>query len=280
MLEREGFPIQSIVGTSVGAVVGAAYSLHPNALELTQRALDYFKSDAFQRNPFKRVVLKTEDAEQNFFKNLFSGLRKSYVFSNLLRRRSIFPGERLLEVISDLVPDKRFEDTKIPFAVPALDLRSGSEVFLKSGSLRRAVLASCSLPGFFPPVEHEGMLLADAGAIGPVPVRAAKEHFTPGATVAVDITSRLERFGKIERALDTILRVEAIACNRYNEIEIETADLVIRPDVGSRYWSDFSDFDELVAKGQAAAEARIEELQALLQPRKLRFWERFAAAGE
>jgi NTE family protein len=279
VLEREGVPIDCIVGTSVGAVVGAVYALEPNAKEVTRRALSYFKSDAFRNNTFKRVVLKSEDVEQNFFKNLFSGIRKSYVFSNLLRKRSIFPGERLYELIADLVPDKQFSDVKVPFAVPALDIRSGSEVFITTGPLRRAVYASCSLPGFFPPVEMGEMLLADAGTIGPVPVGAAVDHFQPSATVAVDITSRLDQCAYAARGLDAILRVEAIACKRFNEIELQKADIVISPQVGAKFWSDFSDFDALVEQGIQAADAKVPELQALLQRRGLfGFLRKFAPA--
>jgi NTE family protein len=276
VLEREHIPVDCLVGTSVGAVVGAAYALSPDASEVTRRALDYFNSDAFRGNAFKRVVLKSEDVEQNFFKNLFSGIKKSYVFSNLLRKRSIFPGERLYEVIADLVPDRDFSECKIPFAVPALDIRSGNEVLMTTGSLRQAVFASCSLPGFFPPVEVGDLLLADAGTIGPVPVGSATELFEPTATIAVDITSRLDQCADAARGLDAILRVEAIACKRFNEIELAKAGIVIQPAVGRKYWSDFSDFDELVHQGVIAAEAKVPEMQALLERKRFGFWRKFA----
>jgi NTE family protein len=231
------------------------------------------KSDAFRNDTFKKVLLKSESAESNVFKNLLSGIRKSYVFSNLLRKPSIFPVEHLKAVIDDLVPDKDFADTRIPFAVPALDILSGREVLLTKGSLRKAVLASCSLPGFFPPVELDGMLLADAGVIGPVPVSAAA-CFESRLVVAVDITSRLDECPAITRGLDALLRVEAIAGKRLNDIELSLADLVIRPNVGRRYWSDFSQLDDIVTAGVTAAEEKIPELRALRQKSLFKFWRR------
>jgi NTE family protein len=271
VLEREGIPIHTIVGTSIGAVVGAAYALDPDAVGTARRALSYLKSAAFRHDTFKKVLLKSENAATNYFRNLLSGIRKGYIFSNLLRKPSIFPAGRLESVIADIVPDKTFADTRLPFAVPALDIRSGREVLLTQGSLRKAVLASCSLPGFFPPVEMDGMLLADAGVIGPVPVNAAA-HFEPSSIIAVDITSQLDEMPAKLRGLDAILRVELIAGKRLNDIDLAKADIVIRPQVGTKYWSDFSDLDGIVALGVQAAEEKLPEIHAHFQPRKFFFW--------
>lgn len=262
VLAREGIPLDCLVGTSAGAVVGAAYAVEPHADSLVENSLEYFRSDASRRGSFKQVLLKSEDAEQNFFNNLISSIRKSYVFTTLIRRPSIFPSETLQEVIADLVPDKDFSDTRIPFAVPALDIRTGEEVLIREGSLRQAVLASCSLPGFFPPVEFDGRLLVDAGVIGPVPVKAS-QCFNPDIVIAVDISSHLDDFSDVSRGLDAILRVEAIACGRLNDLELAEANVVIRPQVGDKYWSDFSGLGDLVAEGARATERQLEILRQL-----------------
>ncbi|HZN56727.1 MAG TPA: patatin-like phospholipase family protein [Planctomycetota bacterium] len=267
VLEREEIPIHCVVGTSVGAVVGAAYALEPDAVGASRRALAYLTGTSFRNDTFKKVLLKSENSGQNFFKNLLSGIRKSYVFSNLLRKPAIFPSGHLEAVIADLLPDKDFADTKIPFAVPALDIRSGREVLISTGPIRKAVLASCSLPGFFPPVQIDDMLLADAGVIGPVPVNAAS-YFDPTAIIAVDITSQIDHCTPLTRGLDAILRVEAIAGKRLNDIELARADVVIRPQVGKRYWSDFSGLDGIVSEGIAAAEQCIPELKSIVHKKR------------
>jgi NTE family protein len=263
VLEREGIEVDCVVGTSVGAVVGAVYALASDAKEVNEIARNYFTSDAFQKNTFKQAMLKSKEVEQSFFRNVFSSIKKSYVFSNLLRKQAIFPGDRLSEMVDDLVLDKDITETRIPFAVPALDISNGREILLTEGRLRQAVLASCSLPGFFPPVERDGVLLSDAGTIAPVPVTMARKHFQPTRVIAVDITSRLEGFSAEATGLEVILRVDAIACKRFNDLEVAGADVVIRPHVGNRYWSDFSDFDSLIAAGATAAEACLPELRAL-----------------
>lgn len=268
--DRERIPIDFIVGTSVGSVVGAAYALHPDALEITRRALAYFRGDSFKSNPFKKVLFHSENVEQNFFRSLILSIKKSYVFSSLIRKPSIFGSDRLYSVICDLIPDREFKDTQIPFAVPAIDIRTGNEVLLTEGPIRKALLASCSLPGFFPPVEYNGKLLTDAGVIGPVPVSICRQ-LEPKVLVAVDISNRLEPVERIDIGLDAIMRVEAIAGRRINDMELAKADLVIRPSIGHKFWSDFSGYEELVDSGIAAAQPLIPRIRELLRSRP-RFW--------
>ena len=70
VLDREGISVDCIVGTSAGAVVGAAYSLNPDADAIAESALKYFRETREHSDTFKKVLLGSEDAEQNFFANL------------------------------------------------------------------------------------------------------------------------------------------------------------------------------------------------------------------
>ena len=260
VLEEEGIPIHGIVGTSVGAIVGAAYALRPEAGPLTEDTLVYLRSDRFRNDHFRRMMFGANEAESNFARSVLSAVRKSFSFTNLIRRQAIFEGGKLRETIVDIIGEKTFDDIKIPFGVPAIDLRPPEEVLLTQGDLTDAVVASCSLPGFFPPVEIDGMLLADVGVIGSVPVDAARE-FVPGALViAVDLSTEIEPIESIERGWDSIMRVESIAASKLNESEMQRADICIRPQIGPKYWSDFS---ELLHMVEAGAEATREQIPAI-----------------
>lgn len=271
VLEEAEIPVHGVVGTSVGAIVGAAYTLHPDAHLLTENALAHIRSEAFMKDQFRRLMFGSNDVEQNFLSSIYGAIKKSLTFSNLIRKRAIFDGHKLRQVIEELVDDRSFEDTAIPFAVPAIDLRPPLEVLLTTGSLRDAVTASCSLPGFFPPVELNGMLLADVGVIGSVPVHAAAQ-LVPGAlVVAIDISSELGPVENINRGWESIMRVESIAGRKLCELELLAADVVLRPEIGRKYWSDFSGLDDLVQAGRRAAEAKVEEIRARMAPRWLPF---------
>lgn len=263
VLDRERVPIRGIAGTSVGAIVAAAYALDPDAAGLTARALGYLNSSSFQSDLFKRVLFRSEGPERRSVRSLLSNLRKGYVYSGILRRASIFPAARLRDLVKDLIPEQMIEETRVPLVIPALDIRTGEMVYLDRGPLREAVLAGCSLPGFFPPLEHEGRLLVDAGVLGPVPVAAAIHRFGPAAVLAVDISPRIGGIECIDLGIEALLRVESIAAKRLNEIELARAGVVIRPEVGAWLWSDFSGFEQLVSRGTEAAEGKMAEIRAL-----------------
>lgn len=265
VFERHGIPIAGVVGTSVGAIVGAAYCLRPDADRLIKSSMTYLRSEKFMHDHFRRLMFGSNEVEQSFFQSVLSNVRKSLTFTSLIRRRSIFDGDRLRGLVSELVEDKTFEHTKIPFAVPAIDLRPPMEVLLTTGDLRDAVTASCSLPGFFPPVEMNGMLLADIGVIGSVPVQAARQ-LVPGAiVVAVDISTELGPMHDVNRGWECIMRVESIASKKLNELELGQADVVLRPRIGRKYWSDFTELDMMVKAGVDETESRIEDVRSRLQ---------------
>ena len=271
VLEREGIPIDCLVGTSAGSIVGAAYSIYGDAMAITRRALDYFGGEEFSRTRYSSLIPGSKDPTPGLVQTVINGVRKGYVFSNLLRKSSILPGEKMSTMIESLLPDLDFKDTKIPFAVPALDLRTGEDVLITRKSIRHAVLAGCSIPGFFPPVEYNDRLLTDSGIVCTVPVSAARAEFKPDVLIAVEIMNSIEKEEEFPSGLDVLLRSEAIACSRLNEQEILKADVVIRPEVGQIYWSDFSELDSLVKEGVTAAEAQLEEIRRVVRRKRRRF---------
>ncbi len=263
VLEREGIPVRGVAGTSAGAIVAAAYALEPHAASIAARALDYLNSRSFQGDIFKRVLFRSDGPERRSVRSLFSNLRKGYVYSGLLRKPSIFPSDRLRDLVHDLIPDRSFEDVRVPIVIPALDIRTGELVLLDRGPLRGAVLAGCSLPGFFPPCARDGRLLVDAGVLGAVPVEAAIRSFGPAAVLAVDISPRVGTVERVDLGIEALLRVESIAGKRLNEVDLSRAAVVLRPDVGERFWSDFSGLEDLVERGAQAAESKLEEIRRL-----------------
>ncbi len=268
VLERAGIPIDYLVGTSAGSIAGAAYAIHPDADHITRRGLDYFSGEEFAASPFSSLIPGSKEPHPSLVQNVVNGVRKGIAYSNLLRKPSVLSGQKMSAMIASLLPDVDFTDTTIPFAVPTLDLKTGEDVLITRKSIRAAVVAGCSIPGVFPPVEYNDRLLVDSGIVCPVPVSAARKEFEPDLLIAVDILNRIEKEENFSHGIDVLLRSELIACSRLNAREISKADIVIRPEVGQIYWSDFSELDSLVDEGAAAARKQVDEISRLIRRKR------------
>ncbi len=156
-LQERGVPVHCVAGTSIGALVGAAFTRGKlDVLEEFAAALDW--------------------------KRLVSFLDVTFPRSGLIE------GRRLAEFVRTHLQDAAIEDLPLTFCAIATNLATGREVVLNSGSLTEAVRASISLPGIFTPLVRDGDHLVDGGLVNPVPVTAVRDM---GAdfTIAVDINS-------------------------------------------------------------------------------------------
>ena len=154
-LEEMGFTVRNISGTSMGAVIGGIYAADE---------LDTYTEWAFQLA--KTDVVKLLD------------------FSFSLR--SIFKGERIIEVLKELVADRKIEDLDKRFTAVATSLDEQREVWLNSGSLFTAIRASTAVPGVFAPVELNSRTLVDGGLVNPVPIAPTLNDSTD-LTIAVNL---------------------------------------------------------------------------------------------
>ncbi|MFF0148069.1 NTE family protein [Amycolatopsis sulphurea] len=98
----------------------------------------------------------------------------------------LFPNTGLAKIIDDhLGPDCRFEDLELPLGVVTTDVDTAEPVLFRAGPVRAPLLASCAIPGIYPPVEHEGRLLYDGGLVANVPMRQAL-HMGAKSLVVLD----------------------------------------------------------------------------------------------
>ncbi|MAW77250.1 MAG: hypothetical protein CMJ95_07695 [Planctomycetes bacterium] len=269
VLEEEGIEISSVSGISAGAIAGARWSLDPDAAVLALRAIEVMSSPDFRNIRLGGLMLAAASDEENGpFQAIRSLLKRGMHLANLARRSSVIEEGVLEQLIEILVGAGTFDDCRVPFQVVALDLLEARLVTISSGHLAHAVEASCSLPGVFPPVEHEGMLLCDAGAVSSVPVAAARASDPDSVVLAVDPSRRLLPTQEIETGIESLQRVASIARNWLTENELEEADIVIRPQVGIRTWSDFSNLASLVEAGREAMKRSLPQLHELLVARQ------------
>jgi NTE family protein len=181
-------------------------------------------------------------------------------------------GRRVARVVEFMIEDRNFESCQIPFACVATDLVTGEEVIFRRGSLRQAVAASMSIPGFLPPVRYDGRLLVDGAVVAPVPINACR-LLGADVIIAVDVSQPMSSGNTFENVVDIIFRSNSILSYQYKQMLLDYADVVISPNVGEVHWSDFQNVRPLVAEGERAAQQMLPQILQLFE-RKQSIWRR------
>jgi NTE family protein len=254
ILEREHIPIDYIVGTSMGAIVGAAFALGSSS----QQIAGYM--------------------ERVGSSNLLGGLN---MFSSRSRQKAIEEHLRLA------MGHQTFADLHIPMTVMAVDMQTGEEVQLTQGELVPAILASAAVPAVFPPVEINGRQLADGGVIDSL---ATQPAYAMGAdrVIAVDVYPALEMENIWKDPISAVMgfqipfnllgndRNPGVVSSLWRSFRIMVwythqmrlqqckPDLLLRPPVDSYGSLDFKDTKGPIEAGRKTAEAHLDEIKALL----------------
>ena len=233
VLEEENIPIAYMAGTSVGALIGAAYCSGLSAAELQEVAI---------RARFKHFASWT------------------------LSRFAIADNQRMIGFLDSVLKVKTFEELRIPLAVTATDFSSGQGVVFRSGPLVDPVRASCAYPGMFLPVKIGERLLVDGMLAHSVPARPLREM---GAkrVIAVHLKGNWTRTNGPRHFLDVIGQCFDIAQEMNCSLWKPAADLVIEPDVNGYKYDAFDCAAELVKCGELAARAALPELRKWFQPK-------------
>ena len=155
-IEERGLHIRNIAGSSMGAVIGGIY-----ASDKLDTYVDW--ANRLERKDIVRL------------------LDFSFTWT------SLFKGERIFEVLEELVGDRQIEDLDIGYTAVATDLDEQREVWLCRGSLFNAMRASTAVPGFFTPIIHNGHALVDGGLISPIPIAPTLNDSTD-LTIAVNLS--------------------------------------------------------------------------------------------
>ncbi|MGB9092768.1 MAG: patatin-like phospholipase RssA [Gallionella sp.] len=269
VLEQAGIRPDLVCGTSIGALVGAAYAAE----------------------------------ELDSFENWLRGLSFADVlsFMDVRMNGGMIKGERLMEFFRRKFIDRPIEELAVPFAAVATSLDTGTEVWLREGSTLDAVRASIALPALFMPVVQEGRILVDGGLVNPVPVSLARA-MGADIVIAVDLNSnRLGRrrsgepekpSGEIsewkrklqenlgafmpersddEPRLPSILDVITSSINimqvriSRSRMSGDPPDVIVSPRLAGLGLLDFHRSAEAIAEGKRAMEAALPDIEAILK---------------
>jgi len=156
-LERQGYKINSIAGSSMGALVGGVYA----------------------------------SGNLQVFREWMCDLDKKTVFNLVdfaLSTNGLVKGNKVIKELKKIIPDLNIEDLPLNFTAVATDIKNKKEVLFETGSLYEAIRASVSIPTVFKPCMVEGMVLIDGGVLNPLPINRIKRN-NSDLLIAVDVNS-------------------------------------------------------------------------------------------
>ncbi len=261
VLEKEGIPIDLVVGTSIGALVGGAYASGIGPDKLENMVDDYLNSPEFESSAIQTIeAAHATEEEGGVVQKVQSFLKNRFYMVQAMLKPGILPKEDFQTIVNHFIPDIQIEQTLIPFRTAATDLVSGELIIFSDGSLRQAVMASCAVPGAIEPLRDGEMLLSDGGIVCLVPISIARRE---GAdiviAVAVDRDACSEE--EIRTAMDIYVRASEITAQKLIDYELMDADVIIRPEVGDLHWSHFSQARNLVEEGERATMEKLEDIR-------------------
>lgn len=197
-LEQEKIPVDMVVGTSVGSLIGAIYAADLSSFDLEWTAFQLEKEDLFD-----------------------------FGVLNAVTGMGFAKGDKLEAWVKSHIKTVYIENLKIPFAAVATDLNWGHKVVLDHGSVARAIRASAAIPGVFQPVQHQGKILVDGGVVDNIPISVAKAK---GAdiVIAVDISANVGNTN-ITNLLGVTLQATNIMFALNVEQSKKGADILITP---------------------------------------------------
>ena len=252
-LEKEGYRISAIAGTSIGGLVGALYAAGYSPDELEES--------------FSKV-------DQNRLYEL-----------GLYNKPALLGLGKVANWLDEMLGEKTFAETRIPCVLTASDLNCNCEVTLRTGALKNAILATIAIPGVFPPHKMDERSLVDGGVLNPVPVSLARELAPKLPVVAVALTAPLSSTSSyylpaslssmipdsiarritrlyVSQAMDVFLHSVDISNRAITELRLEKEppDLLIRPAVDRIGLLDRIVVADVARLGEEATEAALPEL--------------------
>lgn len=232
VLREAGIPIDFVAGTSVGALIGAAFCAGTSLEEM------------------ERIGTTTSFTDFGRWTPSWLGLATN---------------QRLERFLAKFTPVKTFEAMAIPLAIATTDINAGVSVYYTRGPIGLPLRASCAYPGLFVPIQYEGRTLVDGFLTSPVPVEGA---LLLGADVVIAVYLEAGNLEQPRTFTDVLSRSFNIIQRHTDLTWRQQADVIIEPDVKPFVWDDFTKTPDMVAAGAAATLAALPAIRAAINGEK------------
>jgi len=188
-LEHHGYIIKSVAGSSMGALIGGMYA-------------------AGQLDTYSKWVMALEK------KDVIRLLDISFA------RKSLFKGNRIIEVLREMIGDYEIQDLPISYTAIATDMESQEEVWLNKGSLFDAIRASIAIPMIFSPYHYMNKTFLDGSLVNPIPIAPTLQDKTD-ITIAVSLSGKVQPPIVLDPHIDEEINLNGKNINGYHKMVIQ-----------------------------------------------------------
>ncbi len=254
VLEQEGIPIDIIVGTSIGSLVGGVYAVGYTADEIEAIC---------KKQNWQQLLL--DDLPRYYLSRIDRVIQQRYLFALRVNEKKkitipqgVIRGQNVLNLLCSLagnVPyNMDFNKLPVSFACVATDLETGKEIDMRNGFLPTAMFASMAVPGVFQYINRDGHYLVDGGVVNNFPVDLAKK-MGADIIIGVDITSDFNNPDKIKSLQGMFSQMMGFLDLGKDSVNSRMCDILIKPDISGYSLASFNNqaVDTLIIRGMEAA---------------------------
>lgn len=264
VIEELGIPVDYVVGTSMGSLIGGLYSA------------------GYTSGDIKRLLVGTDMVGIFMIAGNYSKTRDSLAFESASNMLSIGFDSSGIGNSSGIIGDQRitalfsqatarvgmirdFDELPRQFRAVGTDLLEGSEFVFENGILSDAMRSSMSIPVVFEPYEVNGHYYVDGGLENNVPVSVALSEFNPDIVITVDINAaqRVTEIDKLKTLSSMATQTFRLAVDKKTTFSEDNSDVYLEPDISGYSLMSFTEYDGLIQRGRNAAMAQIDKLKEI-----------------
>lgn len=260
-IEEAGIPIDMILGTSMGSIVGGLYAAgySPQAMQDLISDIDW--NALFMDNSDRPEHLFHHSIESKYLARIGFDSKGLNIGTGLLEGQNILAFFTAQTI--HMAGKPSFDAFPVPYRSVAADILTGQKVVFDHGSLAEAMRCSMSIPVVFMPYEYKGRLLVDGGIVDNLPVNLARQI---GADIVIAVISRGRRpssLDELNSSVEIASQTGNIFISQNMEPNIQAADLVIMPDLGDFTTASYARAKEIIVQGEKAGDSAMPDLREL-----------------
>lgn len=272
-LEENNIPIDNVVGTSMGGVIGGFYAAGFSAIEIeeivtTETFQDWVSGQLSDRYNY----YYTKEDENPSWVNLNVNVDSSFATSfnpNIASDLSLNFAFTELLASANQISRNNFDSLFVPFRTVASEILTQEQVILKSGQLNDALRATMTVPFFFRPIKIDGRFLFDGGIYNNFPVDIAQNEFEPDVVLGVNVSSK--RFNEYPEKDDEKLIQQTLLfmfLDKSDPSSVGPTGVYIEPQLEELSSFDFDKVDDFIELGYTATIEKMPEIKNKISKRE------------